>query len=162
MRLVGIFAATPLLCCNIFAMIQRIQSVWMLLSALCIVLLSRLAIYHGVTIEGTKETLMAAQRMHLMILALLLIVIPIITIFLFKNRDAQKKLMFLHIMLNLLTLLFFWMAKDAFDSNTPSRFTESYYGIGVAVPVFSIIFDILAYRGIRADEKLIKAAEKFR
>jgi hypothetical protein len=143
-------------------MIQRIQSVWLLLSALCIVLLSRLGIYHGVLVDGTKETLMAAQRMHLMILALLLIVLPLIAIFLFKNRVAQKKLIYTHILLNLLTLLFFWMAKDAFDGDTPSRFTESFYGVGVAVPVFSIIFDILAYRGIRRDEKLIKAADKFR
>lgn len=143
-------------------MIQRIQSVWMLLSALSIVLLSQLGIYHGVTPEGSKETLMAAQRMHLMILALVLIVLPIIAIFLFKNRQAQKKLTFLHILLNLLTLLFFWMAKDAFDSDTPSRFAESYFGIGVGIPVLSIIFDVLAYRGIRADEKLIKAADKFR
>lgn len=143
-------------------MIQRIQSVWLLLSALIIVLLSRLPIYVGSLGDGSIRELMTAERLHMMILALLLIIIPVFAIFLFKNRSAQKQLIWLHILLNLLLLLFFYMAKDAFLQGQEPKFVSSRYGISVIIPVLSIILDILAFRGIRADEKLIKAADKFR
>ncbi len=143
-------------------MIQRIQSVWLLLSALLIVLLSRLSVYVGNLGDGTKKELMTAERLHMMIIALLLIIIPIIAIFLFKNRSAQKQLIWVHILLNLLLMLFFYMAKGAFVSDQQPAFVSGRYGIAVGIPVLSIILDIMAYRGIRSDEKLIKAADKFR
>jgi hypothetical protein len=143
-------------------MIQRIQSVWLLLSALIVVLLSRLPVYVGNLADGTQKELMTAERLHMMIVALLLIIIPIIAIFLFKNRSGQKQLIWVHILLNLLMLLFFYIAKGAFLDGQQPEFASSRYGIAVIIPVLSIILDILAYRGIRADEKLIKAADKFR
>ncbi len=142
-------------------MIQRIQTIWMLLSGLVFLLLARLPIYTGITIDNTTIVLMTAERLHLMILSIFLVVMPLIAIFLFKNRSAQKKILWLHIMLCLLMVLFFWMAKDAFINVDPA-YERTQYGFGVAVPVFSLIFDILAYRGIRKDEKLIKSADKLR
>jgi hypothetical protein len=143
-------------------MIQRIQSLWLLLSALIILSLSRLSIFTGTSGDGTVHTLMTAERLHLMILAIFLIILPLITIFLFKNRVAQKKIIWIHILLNLLMILFFYLAKDAFMDKLPMGFTSSRYGLGVAIPAISIVFDVLAYQGIRADEKLIKSADKFR
>ncbi len=143
-------------------MIQRIQSLWLLLSALVVVLLSRFAVYVGNLGDGAKKELMTAERLHMMIVALLLIIIPVITIFLFKNRPGQKQLIWVHILLNLLMLLFFYIAKGAFLHGQSPPFVSSRYSFAVIVPVISIIFDIMAYRGIRADEKLIKAADKFR
>ena len=143
-------------------MIQRIQSLWLLLSALMVVLLSRLPVYTGTLADGTVKHLMTAERLHLMVLALLLIIFPLITLFLYKNRTAQKKLIWLHVLLCLLLLLFFYMAKDAFVAGQQPAFSSSRYGLAVIVPVGCIILDVLAYRGVRADEKLIKAADKFR
>jgi uncharacterized membrane protein len=143
-------------------MIQRIQSVWLLLSALSIVLLSKLPVYVGSLSDGTKKELMAANNLWLMLLSLLMIILPLIAIFLFKNRTAQKKLIWLHFLLNLLLILFFWIIAGKFDSEQVPAFSNSRYGLAPIVPVVSIILDILAYRGIAADEKLIKAADKFR
>jgi CDP-diglyceride synthetase len=143
-------------------MIQRIQSVWLLLSGLSIILLSRLAVYSGKLPDGTKKELMVAENLIMMIIALLMIILPLIAIFLFKNRSGQKKLIWLHILLNFLLLLFFWISQDAFVTEQLPQFTSSGYGLAVFVPVISIILDILAYRGISADEKLIKSADKFR
>jgi hypothetical protein len=143
-------------------MIQRIQSLWLLLSALIIVLLSRLPIYVGKLGDGTDKELMTAERLHMMIIALLLIILPLIAIFLFKNRSAQKQLIWLHILLNLLLLLFFYMAKGDFVQGQVPEFVSSRYSIAVIIPVLSVILDIMAFRGVRADEKLIKAADKFR
>jgi succinate-acetate transporter protein len=36
------------------------------------------------------------------------------------------------------------------------------YGLGVILPSLSVLFVILALRGIRNDEKLIKSAERLR
>jgi hypothetical protein len=143
-------------------MIQRIQSLWLLLSALIIALLSRLPIYTGTLGDGTVKELMTAERLHMMIVALLLIIFPLIAIFLFKNRKGQKQLIWIHILLNLLMLLFFYMAKGSFADDQSPAFVSSRYGIAVVIPVLSIILDVMAYNGIRADEKLIKAADKFR
>ena len=143
-------------------MIQRIQSLWLLLSALSIILLSKLSVYNGKLPDGTKKELLVSESLIMMILALLMIILPLIAIFLFKNRPGQKKLIWLHILLNLLLLLFFWISQDSFVSEQQPEFTSSGYGLAVFVPVISMILDILAYRGISADEKLIKAADKFR
>jgi hypothetical protein len=142
-------------------MIQRIQTLWLLLSGLIYLLLARLPVFAGFTIDNTTVRLMTAERLHLMIMAILLVVMPMIAIFLFKNRSSQKKILWLHILLSLLMLLFIWMAKDAFTNVEPA-FQRTQYGFGVAVPVFSIIFDFMAYRGIRQDEALIKSADKLR
>jgi hypothetical protein len=143
-------------------MIQRIQSVWLLLSALIVVGLSRLPVYVGNLGDGSVKELMTAERLHMMLVALLLIILPIIAIFLFKNRTAQKQLIWVHVLLNLLLLLFFYISKGAFLDGQQPEFVSSRYGIAVIIPVLSIILDVFAYRGIRADEKLIKAADKFR
>lgn len=103
------------------------------------------------------------ERMHLMILALLLIILPIIAIFLFKNRTGQKKIIWVHILLNLLMLLLFYIAKDGFiDAQREPEFVSSAYGLALLAPILSLILDFMAYRGISKDEKLIKAADKFR
>jgi hypothetical protein len=143
-------------------MIQRIQSLWLFLSAALILLLSRLPVYVGSLVDGTKKELMTAERLHMMIVALLLIILPLIAIFLFKNRTAQKQLIWVHILLNLLLLLFFYIAKGSFVEGQQPEFVSSQYSLAVIIPVLSIILDVLAYRGIRADEKLIKSADKFR
>lgn len=143
-------------------MIQRIQSLWLLLSSLVVIALSRLPVYIGKLGDGSQKVLMTAERLHMMIVALLLIILPILIIFLFKNRKGQKQLIWVHVLLNLLLLLFFYMAKGAFVDGQMPKFISSNYGIAVIVPVLSIIFDVMAYNGIRADEKLIKAADKFR
>lgn len=142
-------------------MIQRIQSVWLLLSSLSILLLAKFSIYTGTKGDGTVVKLMTAERLHLMILAVFLLVLPLIAIFLFKNRTGQKKMIWIHILMNLLMFLFFWLAKDAFIGEG-SIFTESNYGLAVMAPILSLVFDIMAYKGVRADEKLIKSIDKLR
>lgn len=143
-------------------MIQRIQSLWLLLSALSVLLLSRLSVYVVELGDGTTKTLMAAERLTMMLLSLLLIILPLIAIFLFKNRSGQKKLIWLHILLSLLLLLFFYMAKGDLLNGQTAPINSSRYGLAVGVPLLCIIFDVLAFRGVVADEKLIKSADKFR
>jgi hypothetical protein len=143
-------------------MIQRIQSVWLLLSGLSILLLSRLSIYAGKLGDGTAKEFMAAQNLVLMLLSLVLIILPLIAIFMYKNRIGQKKLIWLHILLNVLLIFLFWIFAGKFESEQVPEFSSSHYGLAAIVPILSFIFDVLAYRGISADEKLIKAADKFR
>lgn len=146
---------------NSTTMIQRIQSLWMLFSALSIALMGKLSLATGTTTNGALQSLFVAERLHLLIISIFLMVLPLIAIFLFKNRTAQKKLIWLHLLLCLLMVLFCWMAVGAFEKVTPA-FQSMRYGLGITLPVVAIVFDVLAFRGIRADEKLIKSVDRLR
>lgn len=142
-------------------MIQRIQSLWMLLAALAIALMGKLPLAKGTAADGTVQTLFVAERLHLLIISIFLMVVPLISIFLYKNRTAQKKLIWIHLLLCLLMVLFCWMAVGAFENVNPP-FQASRYGLGITLPVIAMVLDIMAYRGIQADEKLIKSVDRLR
>jgi protein-S-isoprenylcysteine O-methyltransferase Ste14 len=89
-----------------------------------------------------------------------LVVFPLITIFLFKNRTKQKQLIWVTLLLNAVFIGLVWMQVD--DFTTANQFTSSVYKIGAGLPIVSIIFLLLALGGIRKDEKLIKSAERLR
>ena len=73
-------------------MIQRIQSLWLLLSALCAALILFVPVFSGATADGLVKVFSIRENLILLLIVSLSIVIPFINIFLFKNRGLQKKL----------------------------------------------------------------------
>ena len=81
-----------------------------------------------------------------------------ISILLFKNRQNQFVVNRLNILLNLFLLGFF-----VYRSLSLSGETEvSEKGIGMLIPVFSIVFLVLANRAIKKDEDLVKSVDRLR
>ena len=88
------------------------------------------------------------------------VLLGIISIFLYKNRVTQLRIVAFNILLNivLIVLLFiFYSGKiEELTQIIPS------YQIGVFLPLASLVFLILANRFIRKDEALVKSADRLR
>lgn len=137
-------------------MIQRQQSLWLLLSTICAVLSYILPFYSG-TKQGNngieKAIIDASSTYALMILTGISILLSFVTIFLFKNRKLQLQLCLAGVLLSVLIIvLYFIEIKNLSGSISLS-----------AVFVFAILVGyILAAIGIRKDEKLVKALDRLR
>ena len=142
-------------------MIQRIQSLWLLLAAAATALLFKLPVYGGVLAGGEAKDLLVGQNYLLFIVAAVLVLFPAIAIALFKNRSNQKKLIWVSLLLNLVFIGLIWMEVGDFKLANPG-FTSSVYKVGAVLPIISIVLLVLAYAGIRKDEKLIASADRLR
>jgi predicted membrane-bound mannosyltransferase len=141
-------------------MIQRIQSVWLLLAAICAALMFVWPLYGGTLQNGTVKYFLANSSYSLMIMVAVVAILSFITIFLFKNRPAQIKLIWLALLASIgLAVLAYYNSSRFASSN---NFIQSGYKAVVALPIIVFIFLILALRGVRADEKLVRNADRFR
>ncbi|MFD2553963.1 DUF4293 domain-containing protein [Sphingobacterium tabacisoli] len=157
-------------------MIQRIQSIWLLLAAVVILGLfvfpylnytdlvglgKKLLVtgsYAAVNNESVKQESYLLQSIATAVLGF----IPIVTIFLYKNRKRQLTLIFVEIVL--ICLFGIWLFVSATD--TLSLISQSFgaqnIGVGFFLLPIAIIFLAMAIGGIRKDEKLIKSADRLR
>lgn len=157
-------------------MIQRIQSVWLLLSAIVILGLfifpylnyidlvglgKKLLVtgsYAAVNNESVKQDSFVLQAIATAVLGFL----PIFTIFQYKNRKRQLALIFIEIIL--ICLFSIWLFITA--TNTLSLISQPFgaqnIGVGFFLLPVAIIFLAMAIGGIRKDEKLIKSADRLR
>lgn len=135
-------------------MIQRIQTIWLLLAAAASFASLKLSFYSGNKDNNLFEELTGSSHFLLMILSVAVGLLALITIFLFKNRKLQIRLSLLGIVLQLVTLvIYFQQIKTYVQGN----FTLT-SALSFVIPVFFI----LAWLGIRKDEKLIKSMDRLR
>ncbi|MCB0695756.1 MAG: DUF4293 domain-containing protein [Chitinophagaceae bacterium] len=150
-------------------MIQRIQTVWLLVASL----LSLLLFYFNiVTINYASTgseinqsfTLLGfgVQGYLLAALAAVLVVLPLVAIFMFRNRKKQSLMTILAMVLNFGFVAFSIMSIDSFTTNHKPAVTGSSYGLAAFVPLVSEIFLFMAWRGIRKDEKLVRSTDRLR
>jgi len=85
-------------------------------------------------------------------------VMAVIAILLFKYRKRQFVMNRMNILLNLFLLGFFVYR----SLNLSGETTVSEKGIGMLIPVFSIVFLVLANRAIKKDEDLVKSVDRLR
>ena len=153
-------------------MIQRIQSVYLLLAAIAIALifffpLAGLSVnnqyfifnYRGLyEVIGAKEMIISTSYILAVLLSISLL-ISIFTIFKYNNRKFQMKLCLVNIFLLLASAgLGFY-----FISTTSSALkAEIHYQFVHVMPFIAIILSFLAYKGIQKDEKLIKSIDRIR
>ncbi len=82
----------------------------------------------------------------------------LIAVFLYKKRQNQFVLNRLNMILNLFLLGFFVYR----SLNLSGETLVSEKGIGMLIPVFSIVFLVLANRAIKKDEDLVKSVDRLR
>jgi hypothetical protein len=141
-------------------MIQRIQSVWLLLAAACAATMFFFPVYGGLLQNGLPANYLASSSYLLFLLAIVSAALPLITIFLFRNRPLQMKLAFLNVLLGIgLMAMIYFKANEFAAANA---FKSSSYKAAAALPVLAIILSIMAYRGISADQKLVKSTDRLR
>lgn len=138
-------------------MIQRIQSVWLLLAALSMAGLFYLPYYHA-TVNATPQSITILKDYIGIILTAISIVLSLITLFRFKNRKAQKSMTWLNILVAVGLLAWLLAVQVRPYANDPA----AAYRIGAFLPVITLVFLFLALSGIRKDEKLLKSLDRLR
>ncbi|NOY37403.1 MAG: DUF4293 domain-containing protein [Chlorobi bacterium] len=152
-------------------MLQRIQSVYLFLSAVFLGLMFSfpyvsflgrdIQIYTlgpaGLVRFTDGERLMDIYPV--LILLLLTLLISVISIFLYKNRVRQMRYSVFNmlLMLGLLILIGYYIfyAKNQLDA-------RMIFKVPLIFPLLSILFTYLAFRNIRKDEILIKSVDRIR
>lgn len=145
-------------------MIQRIQTVWLFLAALAGAGLFYFNVHKAVVIKENAEVvekLGAGNNFILLLLALVLIVLPLVAIFMFKNRKSQKRMAMLGIVANAGFLAAAIMLIGNITNKVPAPKDSSYLP-GIVLPIVCIVFITLAIRGINKDEKLIRSQDRLR
>jgi hypothetical protein len=139
-------------------MIQRFQSLWLLLAAIFAFLTFKLPFYSGSKkIQGVIQPdvrLNAASQIFILILTGTVILLCFIALFLYKNRKKQLTLTIINIILSIVLLVLYFLQIQKFETGIISLsclFT-------LVIPIFLF----LAARGIGKDEKLIKSLDRLR
>jgi len=136
-------------------MIQRIQTIYLFLVAIGAGLLP-VWVHLWITEEGDK--VFVFDTISYLIPFLGVTLLALIAVALFKNRQNQFVVNRLNMILNLFLLGFF-----VYRSLNLSGETEvSEKGIGMLIPIFSIVFLVLANRAIKKDEDLVKSVDRLR
>ncbi len=146
-------------------MIQRIQSILLLLAAAAAFALFKLPFGSSATSIATSS--LFSDRLfdiqdHIALLGLFCLAgaLALIAIFLFKNRPWQLKLSRFSIIANILGIIMgiVLFMQDAENMGTEIPKEE----MGLGLPVLSIIFTLFAIRFINKDEALVQSMDRLR
>jgi glucan phosphoethanolaminetransferase (alkaline phosphatase superfamily) len=156
-------------------MIQRKQTIFLLLAAIASVLVfffplasfigekgSFVMFVHQIKslVPDTHSPYSLNFLLPLVLGNAFVILFSLLTIFLYKNRKAQMKITKLNILLEVLFIgLFFLYYVDVLEKASGAT---AKYGIGVFMPMISLILLVFAYRGIVQDERLVRSADRLR
>lgn len=179
-------------------MIQRIQTVYLLLAACAMALCF---MFPTATIDTVVETLnvkavgelnlvahtvpdmneqllsgqdiVLDQNMYIktwpmLVLALVIMAIALVSMFLYKNRKVQVRVVSVGFLLTVvyLFLVFIWMvdrwADAALTSLQANIEGATHFGVGAFAPIAAVLLLILAQRAIKKDEALVRAADRLR
>lgn len=157
-------------------MIQRIQTIWLLLAAAFAAITFRFPFYSGERIVNNAATttnpantvnaappidpitgltdLDANTTIWLTILTVLAGAIAFVTIFLFNNRRLQLRLTFLGIFITVALLVVYFLEMQNFTRGNMALWCVFYFAI--------LACYILGAQGISKDEKLIKSMDRLR
>ncbi len=136
-------------------MIQRIQSVWLLLASACAFATFKLSFYSGTNQKGIADyQLNATENFLLIIVTAFIAILALFVIFLFKKRTLQLRLCVLGIFLEALLIFLYYREVQHFSTGTPSL-------TSILHSIILIAF-FLAARAINKDEKLIKDSDRLR
>ncbi|SHG15983.1 DUF4293 domain-containing protein [Flagellimonas flava] len=136
-------------------MIQRIQTFFLALVAL---IAGALPFIVQLWTNTEGHQVFAAEVLWVSLAFYASAALALVSIFLYKNRQNQFVVNRLNMILNLFLLGFFVYR----SLNLSGETVVSEKGIGMLIPVFSIVFLVLANRAIKKDEDLVKSVDRLR
>lgn len=141
-------------------MIQRLQSIWLLLAAAAAFCSLQFPFYSGNMIGANQSksfvSLTAQSNMLLMILTAGVGIAALVAIFLFRNRKTQLRIVLLTLLVSVINLVLYFTQAQKFVPG------EGQYTISAVFAIAIPILLLLAIRGIRRDEKLVKSLDRLR
>ncbi len=148
-------------------MIQRTQTLWMILAAIAVFLTIKFSFYSGtlaihsvtevapaITTDGAYHVLRATDNFLLLILTSALGTGILINIFLFKHRSIQMRIIIFAFLVEFL-IIFMYIRET-------NKFSQGSFSIWSALHILIIVFLIMAAQGIYKDSKLIKDSNRLR
>ncbi len=136
-------------------MIQRIQTLWLLLASICAFASVKLPFYFGsLEIPGPTITITPYDNFMLLVFVIATALMGLVTIFLFSNRSLQIKMCIVGLVLSLANLMHYFLYMKNFKTGGLSLYSI----LSFLVPVFFI----LAIRSIYKDQKLLKSLDRLR
>nr|WP_294904262.1 DUF4293 family protein [uncultured Lacibacter sp.] len=135
-------------------MIQRIQTIWLLLAAAASLAALKLPFFSGVKENNLFEKLTGSSYFLLLILSVAVALIALAAVFLFKNRKLQSRFGLAGLLLQLVTIAVYYQQSQTF--------TQGNYSLTAVLTLLVPVFFILALLGIRKDERLIKSMDRLR
>ena len=137
-------------------MIQRIQSIWLFLAAVCVFLTLKFSTYVGTNKDLIPSSFLnGIATLPLIFVTLAIGILTLITIFLYKNRKLQLRLTILAVLLETGLIFLYYEEIQTFIG-------KGTFSITAILHVAVIVFLILAARGINSDNKLIKDSNRLR
>ena len=134
-------------------MLQRQQTLWLLLSTICSFLCYLFPFYTG-QLNGKFDRLTAANNFLLMILMGACLLLSGVVIFLYKDRKLQFRLSLLGIVLSIIILIVYFTQIKKFETGN--------YALSCLLTFAILIGYVMAAYRIRKDEKLVKSLDRLR
>ncbi len=137
-------------------MLQRIQTIWLLLAGIAAMLTIKLPYYSGIQdpLIPYHELNAVTGGIVILLVTITVAVVAVVNITLFKNRKTQLRLCVAGIVLEALLIYLYFRHISAFTQGT--------YALTSILHMCILLFFVLAARGINADEKLIKDSDRLR
>lgn len=150
-------------------MLQRIQSVYLLIATILLSIAMFLAIglFANAGVEPVIFTPLGLivpeagtySTAVLLILLILTAFLSFISIFFYKKRKLQVRIS----TINILLIIGFYVVEILYILKFQSVLESSFYlNWAICLPVIALIFIYLAIKGIKKDEALIKAVDRIR
>src|SRR5882724_8967577 len=131
-------------------MLQRMQTIWLLLAAAGGILTLKYSFFSGNKIDTSQvktfEYLTATSNMIILVLTIALVSGILIDIFLYKNRKLQLRITILAIIVSLLNIFLYY--------GQTKKFVEGNYDLTAVLSLVIPVLLVLAARGIYKDQKL--------
>ncbi|MBO4580851.1 MAG: DUF4293 domain-containing protein [Bacteroidales bacterium] len=157
-------------------MIQRIQTLFLILAVACLVATCFLPLgtittdfsyyqYNAWSLHDTTADQQTIQNTYIIgLLAGILAVLALVAVFLYRNRPVQSKVCMAAMLLNLVLLLFIsviypdliFKKLDVINGN------EVVLSMWCFLPICSALLFYLASKFINKDEKMVRAADRLR
>ncbi len=142
-------------------MIQRAQSLWLLIAALLSAASFKVSLFNGNIIHPQQpsqfEKLTAGSSILLAIVVALTAILSLVTIFFYKDHKMQTRMVLGALVLCLISIFLFYKETQKYISDQ-----SSYFVLALIFPVLVAVFLILALRGIRRDVKLLRSLDRLR
>ncbi len=140
-------------------MLQRLQTVWLLLAAVLEAATLRLSFFSGnkldaATNQKTWIEFTAMQSVFILILTIAVAVAALVAIFMYKDRKRQLLITLVTTVVSVVAILLYFQQK--------TNFVEANLDL-TSLTAFSVpVFLLLAARGIYKDDQLVKSADRLR
>ena len=136
-------------------MLQRIQTIYLTISA---VISAGLSMYLPYGVDKNAIALYVKTDSFLLGMFMGSAILSLISVFLFKNRKLQFVLGRINILLNfiLLGVFVYWSLTVSGETHVSEK------GIGMIIPVISIVLLVMANKAIKKDENLVKSVDRLR